>query len=231
VELPPDGTAAVTRTRPSRSARVAVVTTTTCLLVLALLGAGVRSDFGPQLRLDAAVSEALYVGDDRAGALDGLLQVLTALGLSWVRLLVFLPVLVSLVRRRQWRTAGWVITAIAFVGPLTTLLKEFFGRIRPPFEEGGARLESLSFPSGHASGIATLVAVALVLGWPLLTARARHRALAAGVVLVVLVGLTRMWLGVHYLSDVLGGWSFGLAWTLGIALLFGAFPGGRAALR
>ena len=230
MELPPDGTA-VTRTRPSRAAGVAVVCTAACLLVLALLGAGVRSDFGPQLRLDAAASEALYVGDDRAGALNGLLQVLTALGLWWVRFLVFLPVVVSLVRRRQCWTAGWVVTAIALVGPLTALLKAFFGRIRPPFQEGGARLESLSFPSGHSSGIATLVAVALVLAWPLLTARARHRALAAGVALVVLVGLTRMWLGVHYLSDVLGGWSFGLAWTLGIALLFGAFPGGRAALR
>jgi undecaprenyl-diphosphatase len=52
-----------------------------------------------------------------------------------------------------------------------------------------------------------------------------------GAALVVLVGLTRMWLGVHYLSDVVGGWSFGLAWTLGTALAFGAFPGGRAALR
>jgi undecaprenyl-diphosphatase len=40
-----------------------------------------------------------------------------------------------------------------------------------------------------------------------------------------------MWLGAHYLSDVVGGWSLGLAWTLGTALAFGAFPGGRAALR
>jgi undecaprenyl-diphosphatase len=50
-------------------------------------------------------------------------------------------------------------------------------------------------------------------------------------VLVLLVGLTRMWLGVHFLSDVLGGWSLGVAWTLLTALAFGALPGGRAALR
>jgi undecaprenyl-diphosphatase len=207
------------------------VCTAASLLVLALLGAGIRSDFGPQLRLDGAVSEALYVGDRRAGALDGLLQVLTAPGLSWVRFLVFLPVLGWLVGRRLWWTAAWVVTAVVLVAPLTTLLKDYFGRIRPPFEEGGARYESLSFPSGHSSGIATLVAVALLLAWPLLSARARHWSLAAGIVLVVLVGLTRMWLGVHYLSDVVGGWSLGLAWTLGTALAFGAFPGGRAALR
>ncbi|WRL66911.1 phosphatase PAP2 family protein [Blastococcus brunescens] len=79
--------------------------------------------------------------------------------------------------------------------------------------------------------MAALVVVALVLAWPLLGSSARRRALAGGVALVLLVGLTRMWLGVHYLSDVVGGWSFGLAWTLGTALLFGALPGGRAALR
>jgi membrane-associated phospholipid phosphatase len=228
VELPPDGNAAVTRTRASSAAVVCAVA---CLVVLALLGAGVRSDFGPQLRLDAAVSEALYAGDDRAGALNGLLQVLTAPGSSWVRFLVFLPVLVWLLRRRLWWTAGWVVTAVVLVGPLTTALKEYFGRIRPDFDEGGARYESLSFPSGHASGIATLVAVALVLAWPLLSARARAWALAVGIGLVLLVGFTRMWLGVHYLSDIVGGWAFGLAWTLGVALLFGALPGGRAALR
>jgi undecaprenyl-diphosphatase len=157
--------------------------------------------------------------------------VLTAPGLSWVRFLVFLPVLVSLIRRRIWWTAGWVLTAVVLVAPLTTALKEYFGRIRPSFDEGGARYESLSFPSGHSSGIATLVAVALVLAWPLLSPRTRHWALAVGIGLVLLVGLTRLWLGVHYLSDVVGGWSFGLAWTLGTALLFGALPGGRAALR
>ena len=97
--------------------------------------------------------------------------------------------------------------------------------------QGGARLDSLSYPSGHSSGIATLVTVALVLAWPLMAARARHLALAAGVLLVLLVGLTRMWLGVHFLSDVVGGWALGVAWTLLTALLFGAFAEGRASLR
>ena len=231
MEVPPDGTGAVTRTRAPVTAPVTVGVVALCLVVLALLGAGVRSSFGPQLRLDAAVSEALYVGDGRAPALDGLLEVLTAPGLSWVRFAVFLPVLVWLLRRGSWWTAGWLVTAVVLVAPLTSLLKQYFGRVRPPFEDGGARYESLSFPSGHSSGIATLVTVALVLLWPLVGARARRWSVLVGVVLVVLVGLTRMWLGVHYLSDVVGGWAFGLAWTLGTALLFGALPGGRAALR
>ena len=52
----------------------------------------------------------------------------------------------------------------------------------------------------------------------------------AGVVLVLVVGATRVWLGVHHPSDVLAGWSLGVGWTLLVALVAGGLPGGRAAL-
>jgi undecaprenyl-diphosphatase len=231
VTLPPDGAAAVTRTRARRAAPYAVVVAAVCLVLVAVLGAGVRTEFEPQMSLDAAVSEALYAGDERATGLDVLLEVLTAPGSWWFRAAVFLPVLVLLLYRRLWWTATWLTTAVVLVGPLTSLLKEYFGRVRPDFAEGGARLESLSYPSGHASGIATLVSVALILAWPLLAARARRWALAVGIVLVLVVGLTRMWLGVHFLSDVVGGWALGVGWSLLTALVFGAFAEGRASLR
>lgn len=231
MSVPPDGEAAVARTRAVRAAPAALAVAASCLVLVALLGAGVRADFGPQLRLDAVVSEALYVGDQRAASLNGVLEVLTAPGLSWVRFVVFLPVLVLLLRRRAWWTSAWLVTAVVLVAPLTTLLKEYVGRVRPDFAEGGARYESLSYPSGHSSGIATLVTVGLILAWPLLAARARRWWLVVGVLLVLLVGLTRMWLGVHFLSDVVGGWALGVAWSLSTALVFGAFADGRAALR
>jgi membrane-associated phospholipid phosphatase len=231
VTVPPDDSSVVTRTRAARAVPLAVGTAAACLVVVALLGYGVRTDFGPQLRLDGIVSDALYAGDHRAVPLSDLLAVLTAPGLSWFRFIVFLPVLVLLLRLRAWWTAAWLVTAVVLIGPLTGLLKIYFGRVRPDFAEGGARLESLSYPSGHSSGIATLVTVALILAWPLLARRARHWALAAGVALVLLVGLTRMWLGVHFLSDVVGGWSLGVGWSLLTALGFGAFAEGRAALR
>jgi membrane-associated phospholipid phosphatase len=201
-----------------------------CALVVALLGAGVLVDFGPQTDLDGAVSEALYAGDGRAPALDGLLEVLTAPGSVVLRAVLFTPVLVWLLVRSAYRTAGWVLAAILLVGPLTELLKEFFGRVRPDFDLGGARYESLSYPSGHSSGIAASVTVALVLAWPVLAPRVRGWCVALGVALVVLVGLTRMWLGVHYLSDVLGGWALGTGWSLLVATVVGGLPGGRGAL-
>ena len=200
------------------------------IVVLLALGAGVLAGWAPQVRLDEAVSRALYAGDDRAVTTDVLLEVLTAPGVTWFRVLVSLPVLFWLGTRRAWRAAGWVVVANVLVGPVTVLLKEAFGRVRPAFENGGASYDGLSYPSGHSSGIATLVTIALVLAWPRLTGRQRRLALAAGLGLVALVGLTRMWLGVHFLSDVIGGWALGLAWTLLVAVAFDALPGGRGAL-
>ena len=201
------------------------------LVVVALLGAGVEADLAPQMRLDAAVSEALYAGDDRAGPLDRLLEVLTAPGVWWFRATLLLGALVWLTLSRTGRPVLWVVPAILGIGPLTEVLKNLFGRVRPDFAEGGARYDSLSYPSGHSSGIATLVTVTLVLAWPVLGPRARRWWLTLGAVLVLVVGLTRMWLGVHYLSDVLGGWALGIAWSLTVALLLGGLPGGRSALR
>lgn len=215
---------------PLRTRRRALGAVVAGLVVLLALGAGVLADLDPQIRLDDAVSTALYAGDDRSAGLDGLLETLTAPGTAWFRALVLLPVVAWLVLRARWRTALWVVVAAALVSPLTTALKELVGRARPAFEGGGLEYGSLSYPSGHSSGIATLVTVVLVLAWPRLRAAGRRMAVVAGGALVVLVGLTRMWLGVHFLSDVVGGWSLGVAWTLGAALVLGGLPGGPAAL-
>ncbi|TKJ20686.1 hypothetical protein A6V29_08220 [Blastococcus sp. CCUG 61487] len=195
-----------------------------CAALVALLGVAVSTDFGPLLRLDRTVSEALYAGDDRSAALDVLLEVLTAPGLSVVRYALAVPVLVWLVRRRDWRTVLWVVVTAVFVRHLTSALKEFFDRVRPDFAEGGAGYETLSFPSGHSSGIATLVVMGLVLAWPHLSAAGRRRSAVIGAGLVLLVGLTRMWLGVHYLSDVVAGWALGVGWTLLTAVVLGVLP-------
>ena len=202
-----------------------------CFTVVALLGIGVLTDFDPQMDLDGTVSEAMYAGDDRAVSLNGLLEVLTAPGVTLFRVIVFLPVVIVLLLRRAVRTAAWVAIAVLTIGPVNTLLKETFGRVRPDFDEGGARLSSLSFPSGHSSGIATLVTVGLLLLVPLVSHRVlRHVVVVVGLVLVLLVGLTRMWLGVHYLTDVIGGWSLGVGWSILVAAVLGGLPGHRAAL-
>jgi undecaprenyl-diphosphatase len=219
-----------TRTGRPAAVRPLLVAALTALALVALLGTAVTAGVAGLLAADRSVSAALYAGDDRSRLVETVLQVLTAPGLTVFRVAVLLPVLGWLVLRRAWWTAGWVLAAAALVAPVTALLKEFFGRVRPQFAEGGARYETLSFPSGHSSGVAALVTVVLVLAWPRLSGAARRACVAAGGALALVVGLTRVLLGVHYPSDVVGGWALGLGWTLLVVLAFGGLPGGRAAL-
>lgn len=224
MSVPPDGGTTVARARVPGGA-IGVVAG--CAAVLTLLAVGVRTGFAPQRELDTGVSEALYAGDDRSRAVDVLLEVLTAPGLSLFRYVLAVPVLIWLVRRRAWRTVLWVVVAAVFVRHLTSALKEFFGRVRPAFEDGGAGYDTLSFPSGHSSGVATLVTIGLVLAWPRLSPGRRRAWAALGGLLVLLVGLTRLWLGVHYPTDVLAGWALGVGWTLLTAVVLGVLPARR----
>src|SRR3954449_10414205 len=164
-------------------------------VVVALLGWAVAAGWGPLLRVDRSVSDALYAGDDRPRLLEVVLQVATAPGLSVVRGVVLLPVLAWLLLRRAWWTAAWVLASAGLVRPLTSALKELVGRVRPPFADGGARYATLSFPSGHSSGVACLVTVLLVLGWPLLGPAARRAWLGGGGGPGVLRGVGRRGVG------------------------------------
>ncbi len=91
--------------------------------------------------------------------------------------------------------------------------------MRPGLRRRRGGLDSLSFPSGHSAGIACLVTTALVLTWPGLTRAGRRWWTLVGVAAVVVVGTTRMLLGVHYLTDVLAGWAVGVGWTLLVVAL------------
>ncbi|WP_222267629.1 phosphatase PAP2 family protein [Modestobacter marinus] len=219
-----------TRTGRPAAVRPLLVAALAALALVALLGAAVTAGVAPVLSADRSLSAALYAGDDRSRLVATVLQVLTAPGMSAFRAAVLVPVLVWLALRRAWGTAAWVLVAGALVAPITVALKELTGRLRPQFAEGGARYETLSFPSGHSSGVAALVTIVLVLAWPRLTGAARRACVAAGGTLVLVVGLTRVLLGVHYPSDVVGGWALGLGWSLLVVLALGGLPGGRAAL-
>jgi undecaprenyl-diphosphatase len=73
-------------------------------------------------------------------------------------------------------------------------------------------LTSYSFPSGHAFGSIVGVGALLLVGLPLVRPGWRRPLIALGVLIVGLVGFARVGLGVHYLSDVVGGWLIGAAW-------------------
>ncbi len=117
-----------------------------------------------------------------------------------------------LARRRYYTEAVLMVLAYAGAQVLSFSLKLAFRRDRPFFTDPLATLSTYSFPSGHATvSIAVYGALTLVL-LRRLTGPARIVCLAAAVLLVSLIGFSRLYLGVHFLSDVLAGYSVGLAW-------------------
>lgn len=116
-------------------------------------------------------------------------------------------------RRREGLFAG---VALAGSGLLNIAAKQAFARDRPTLWESIAPEHNFSFPSGHAMGSMTLAMVLVLLCWH---TRWRWPVLAAMLVFVPLVGLSRIYLGVHYPSDILAGWAAALAWTIAVWLL------------
>ncbi|MEO7271420.1 MAG: phosphatase PAP2 family protein [Vicinamibacterales bacterium] len=175
---------------------------------------------GDTQSFDAHVLRALRRADDpstpigpawlRSGALD-----ITALGSPTVLGLVTLAVCGFLLLQRMGRTAAFVFVATSGGWLVNSLLKDLFNRPRPDVVPHLRDVMSLSFPSGHAM---TSAAVYLTLGALSMRVADRRSAriycitVAMGV--SVLVGASRVYLGVHYPTDVLAGWLAGMLWAL-----------------
>lgn len=128
-------------------------------------------------------------------------------------LVLTIALLAYLASKRDWR---WLVTVICTVPGgmlLNVLLKLIFHRARPALSELAAMLHTYSFPSGHVMAAALLYGVtAAYLVGRFSSWRWRVLALLAAFFLVVVVGFSRMYLVVHYLSDVLAAAAAGLAW-------------------
>ena len=146
-------------------------------------------------------------------------QIVTRLGDGPVLIGMTLAIAVWLAWRRDWRDAV-VLVAITISGRLLVeVQKGWAGRMRPDANEHLDHVTSLSFPSGHAANT-TIVLLTLAVLLPA-SERGRFFAIWLAVLLALLVGISRVMLGVHWPSDVIGGWSFGLFWTLLLLRLTG----------
>lgn len=114
--------------------------------------------------------------------------------------------------RRRFRESIFAAVALGGSALLNLATKQFFARERPSLWESISPEHTYSFPSGHAMGSMTLAAVIVLLAWP---TRWRGFAFAAMAFFVAMVGLSRVYLGVHYPSDILAGWAAALAWAVG----------------
>ena len=119
---------------------------------------------------------------------------------------------------------------VIFGGRLVVeIAKKIIDRPRPEFLAHQVEVHSLSFPSGHAgNSMIVFLTVALIIG-PLITRR--RWPLVCALVCTLLIGLTRPILAVHWLTDVLAGWSLGVAWTLSVVWLLDGWMKGQPVKR
>lgn len=149
--------------------------------------------------------------------LDPAMRLLSALGYAWGVIPADLALIVWLMLRRRGPQAGFALVAIAGSAALNKIVKLGIARERPALWSALAPEHSHSFPSAHAMGSMTLAAVLVVLAWP---TRWRWPVTLALVAFVAGVGFSRTYLGVHWPSDVLGGWAAAVAWTAMAAWLW-----------
>ncbi|MEU8575061.1 phosphatase PAP2 family protein [Streptomyces asoensis] len=190
------------------AALVAAVAAVPFALLLVL----VEGRWGPLRRLDTGAARRLHHTAVTHPAWTDVLRFLS----DWVWDPAVLRTVVALLTlwllyRRAWRLAAWsAVTAVAG-GLIGLLVKTVVERARPSLEDPVAHAPGFSFPSGHAMTATTSFAVLLLVLLPLVPRAWRPLCWAFAVVSVLGVGFTRVALGVHWFSDVVGGWLLGLA--------------------
>ncbi len=175
---------------------------------------------GDTRAFDAAVLLALRTPADTADPIgppwvEAAFRDLTTLGGTSVLTVVTLATLGYLLLAGKRATAALVAVAVLGGTLLSSLLKAGFERPRPDLVAHLVEVSSQSFPSGHA----TLSAVTwLTLGTLLATVQSRRRlkayVLGVAIAVTLLVGTSRVYLGVHWPTDVIAGWCIGTAWAL-----------------
>ena len=115
--------------------------------------------------------------------------------------------------QRRWGAAVGLLVTVVGAQMLNNVLKDWFHRTRPAPVEGLIPAQAFSFPSGHAMVAAAFYLFVGYLAWQILKGRTRVICAAILVLIALLIGLSRLYLGVHYLTDVAAGYIAGIAWT------------------
>ncbi|HEY9696014.1 MAG TPA: phosphatase PAP2 family protein [Trichocoleus sp.] len=117
---------------------------------------------------------------------------------------------------KRWRSLIYVLVALVGSGTINRVAKLLWHRVRPDLWDSIAPHSDYSFPSGHAMASMGLVAVLVILLWH---SQWRFVVLLLGGAFVATIGWTRLYLGVHFPSDILAGWLASIAWAIGVSLV------------
>jgi undecaprenyl-diphosphatase len=218
------GAVAVVHTRRRRLLR-GVVAMLAFALPVVLLGLAVRQQFDPLIRADkAAIREATGFS-----VRHGLIPMLTVIQV--VSLPIFVYAVATGVAVWTWKAKGlkgralWAFVTMMVGWAIGGIAKPIAQRARPVVDDSVPHAEGYSFPSGHTLNITLAAGVLVFLLWPLLSAYQRRIAVALAIVVPVLVGLDRLFIGAHFPSDILAGH------VLGLGIMFASWIGfiGRTA--
>ncbi len=179
---------------------------------------------GDRTRLDGPVTRAIV--EQRSDGLTTLFRAVTILGDRPALVSLVLVVGLTLrVRRRSWAPLAFL--AIAQLGSiiLYNAVKALVARPRPAIGPVVASATGYGFPSAHATQAAAVWGALTVLALrSLADRRARCAVTSAAATLVVLIGVSRLYLGVHWATDVVGGWALGALWLAGLVAIVKASP-------
>lgn len=159
--------------------------------------------------------------DHRTAWVSDLAKVLTWLGSTPVIWAAMLVAVLLAARRHRYREAALAAGALLTGQLIRSGISVLVGRARPPHADWLVNADGYAFPSGHSSNAVLAWGLVVALLWPWLPKR-QHRvaAITIAIIIAILVGATRAYLGVHWPSDVLGGWTLGgLLLTLAVAAL------------
>jgi membrane-associated phospholipid phosphatase len=196
------------------------------LLIIAALAIAV-TQLSPVARADLAMVQLMDA--HTTGWLTALFLGVTELASTDVILLVSAGAAVLLAARHHWR--GAVALAVSVIGTqaVVSVAKVLMSRPRPDEEAAAVDPAGFSFPSAHSASAVALYAMLALIAASALRGRIRGHAWIAAIGLVMAVGLSRVYLGAHYPTDVLAGWLIGGVVVIGSWALCSRLPAGRPA--
>jgi len=183
----------------------APVTFALCFLLVAGLALAVSGDdpLLPGDRLAAEAAESVH-----GPWLTERMRALTDLGSGVLVAVVLVFASLGLAANRKWNELAITVTGALIIALGVPELKDGIGRARP--DDGLVSSESLAYPSGHAAHATVYVYLAVLIAHLSPESRRLGLLFAVTIALCLAIGLSRVYLGAHYLSDVVGGWAFGV---------------------
>ena len=180
----------------------------------------VEDKWPPLLRIDDGARDGLHAFAVAHRTFVKVMETLSTVGRWWVYLPVFAVVAGWLLWHRQTRLAVFVVVTVGVSPGINSLVKSAVHRARPVLTDPVAHENGASFPSGHAQAAVVGYSVLLLVFLPVLHGVLRRVAIAAALLMVLGIGLSRVALGVHYVSDVLAGYAIGAAWVAAMIASF-----------